>query len=727
MKHPQRIISHLICLCFFLLSGCQTQSGNVSGLSGEVTEPIAAVGKFVETKMDFPNLVSLDAFDYVGDNTYYAMGVERNADNTWEQEVWCSTDGCETWEKQSPKWLEELGAESISAATFTTEGDAYVFLTQVDTGIEPMQPVTRLTYGDSNGLKDLGRETNPSVSHAVLTDAGDLLVSHRGELEQRNLNTGTKRIYPIYSGLEGSFTAFDSTLAIAADDNSIVLYDLITGKETGKLPCKAAYDSGRLIAVQNGRSGFLHCDRSGIYRMTMDGSMTEKLATGRGNAFEDETLGAIDFYQRSDGALLLLMYNGTTYQMIKYAFDASASITTANMELVIYSLYDNESLRVAMSSFRKMQPNTPLDYQVGIPDGSAVLPSDAIGALNTDLLAGKGPDVIQLDGLPVSSYQKKGVLLDISDQVNTLIDSHQVLPGVVGIFGGNDGIFAVPTRFTLPVISGLDIGGIQNAESLVTWLEQHPNKAMATNEDDLLDPFYTICSPGWFGQNNTLNADTLKKDLAAIKHYYDLQEGIEFDGSHEIRIMDQALWWSGDRLAAMFGNLNAIDDAAYVYSVLQSKGGSMQGFPCGDGILCLPQSILGVNANNANMDAATQFVVTALSEEAQTITRDDGLPVNYGAIGSILNSQPPGNTALRLRKNDSTTGELYETTFLWYSEDRKQEIIRLMETAKTPAYNNEIIRQLVIEETLQFFSDNKTLEDTVDSLTQKLQHYFAEM
>ena len=40
--------------------------------------------------------------------------------------------------------------------------------------------------------------------------------------------------------------------------------------------------------------------------------------------------------------------------------------------------------------------------------------------LNADIMAGKGPDILVLDGLPIASYMEKGLLADLSDVLDEL-------------------------------------------------------------------------------------------------------------------------------------------------------------------------------------------------------------------------------------------------------------------------------------------------------------------
>lgn len=63
----------------------------------------------------------------------------------------------------------------------------------------------------------------------------------------------------------------------------------------------------------------------------------------------------------------------------------------------------------------------------GVSGGDAVTTSDAIRTLNTEVMAGEGPDILFMDGLPVNSYIEKGLLADVSDVMNPLISDGKLL------------------------------------------------------------------------------------------------------------------------------------------------------------------------------------------------------------------------------------------------------------------------------------------------------------
>ena len=46
--------------------------------------------------------------------------------------------------------------------------------------------------------------------------------------------------------------------------------------------------------------------------------------------------------------------------------------------------------------------------EIGTSGEDSVTVSDALRTLNTDIMAGKGPDILILDGMPVENYIQKG-------------------------------------------------------------------------------------------------------------------------------------------------------------------------------------------------------------------------------------------------------------------------------------------------------------------------------
>ena len=96
-----------------------------------------------------------------------------------------------------------------------------------------------------------------------------------------------------------------------------------------------------------------------------------------------------------------------------YHYDKNAS-TVPTKQITVYALEDSHVLQQTISYFQKKNPDVYVKKLIGLSGNNSVTADDAIKALNTDIMAGKGPDVLVTDGLPVERYIEKGILTDAS-------------------------------------------------------------------------------------------------------------------------------------------------------------------------------------------------------------------------------------------------------------------------------------------------------------------------
>ena len=94
-----------------------------------------------------------------------------------------------------------------------------------------------------------------------------------------------------------------------------------------------------------------------------------------------------------------------------------------------------------------------VNLEIGMTDDNGVTLEDALKTLSTDILAGNGPDVLILDGMPVDSYVEKGILTDISDVVDEVKASDGLVDSIVKDSTKDGKIYAIPTRFLVSFIT----------------------------------------------------------------------------------------------------------------------------------------------------------------------------------------------------------------------------------------------------------------------------------
>ena len=207
--------------------------------------------------------------------------------------------------------------------------------------------------------------------------------------------------------------------------------------------------------------------QQGLFRHVIKGSIMEEVIKG-----SLASMGSPAYYLSGmaflDKENLLICYNGNLMKAYKYNPDISA---IPEHELSVYSLRENGALRVAINLYQQANPDTYLNYEVGMTGMDGITREDAVRNLNTALLSGDGPDILVLDGLPIESYIEKGILMDLSADISAKNPSGSLYENITNSYKNDKGICAVPTFFAFHLCAGEDVSGIDNLTALADKVE----------------------------------------------------------------------------------------------------------------------------------------------------------------------------------------------------------------------------------------------------------------
>ena len=123
--------------------------------------------------------------------------------------------------------------------------------------------------------------------------------------------------------------------------------------------------------------------------------------------------------------------------------------------MTIFSLYRSNTVEAAVNAWQKATGGTATyswALEEGSEDGFSTVTGsreDALTQLNTQLLAGSGPDVLILDDMPVDSFIEKGLLMDLSGKV----DTSGMLENMTGVWQTEQGPVR-PARPGVPAAGG---------------------------------------------------------------------------------------------------------------------------------------------------------------------------------------------------------------------------------------------------------------------------------
>lgn len=426
-------------------------------------------------------------------------------------------------------------------------------------------------------------------------------------------------------------------------------------------------------------------DASGIYRAAAGGSLVETVLEGGGRAFGGPSSYIVGLTRAGDGAITLAVRdeNGGDGSergfFVQYHFDGTLPARNET-ELVIWSLEDQPTVRAALLAYGRSHPEVTITYQPAL-DGQAgdTERADAVEALNTALLAGGGPDVLILDGLPWQQYADQNLLADLGG-----IDTGRLRQNILAPFETGGRRWAIPARFTMPLLLGSEeaLAGLTSPQAVVDKILAMPARPAGMNGGSdgyygqrpegqqyamsfisraaLFEYLYPLYAPVLV-QEGSLNETALTelyRQMQAVSEAY----GLPAKNEATITAIDS--WRVGDELyefgmGAAIGWCELADVGMLsfnnAYALQPDSAGLSRQFTAGvraiarpgpaEGLFT-PVCLTAVNASTALSGEALAFVETLLSDGVQQSRLGDGLPVDRTVLERQLGDSETASAPL---------------------------------------------------------------------------------
>ena len=676
-----------------LLAGCSEAGGE----AGESTP----MGRYIEEQTAVLEGISrvLDLhLDSDGRPVFYVLG--EGTDGALRLERCVLPAGGGDLERTEQTWTGGLaGIRDISEAS---DGTAYVLAS----GAEGQNGIYRLRGGalEPVELPELGQDQAAgeglAVQHAEsevtgtvafcaggrflsgvrALDEGELLVIFGGEGISRYRSTDGHLLmeYPTQSYNSGAAVLGDTLLAVSADGKETVLYDLKTGRQTGG----SIYDGlSFLTALGLDDEGVYLGDATGIYRQTAGGTIWEKLVDGELTSLSMPTLSLSGLTSDGEGGFYALLQGEDDVRLLHYSYDPDTP-TLPDTELVIFGLRDSDTIRQAIGEFQRSNPTVRVNFQVLLDEELGATAEDVIRTLNTELMAGKGPDLLLLDGLNVDSYIEKGVLADMTEQTRRL-EEDGLMPNLTNAYCRDGRVYGVPARFTVPVMMGEQecVEQVRSLTDLAGLVEEGQGgepaflcpSAQLFGETGMLMDYYDVCAGSIVTEKGVDQqalegyfADMLRIQQAERENTPELGDGVSFalvvaasGGGSGAEILDpgsnrlsegKALFHVQE-LAGQFSleniltALNGREGGTPLVSYSTGgSGGNTGEKPARDwtldtlfgGNAYTPSSGVGIVSTGNQRELAESFVDMLLSRTVQDSYLYDGFPVNGGSLDAMV-------------------------------------------------------------------------------------------
>lgn len=612
------------------------------------------------------------------------------------------------------------------------------------------------------------------ISSGQFADNGNLFLNIVGNGVTEINPIDNTVVHSYESGASVEFMGISGKNLVLVTDGTVHYYDIETGKplDTGDaLTKQITSDESNLqnntsssvpILFLDGdeENNIFYLDHNGMYRYSFDGTVIEQVIDGSLNSIGSPGTGFTSAVRDGDSFYI----SSTDYssgnpvgKIYRYVYSKDTP-TVPDTELKVYSLEDNSFIRQAAAIFQKKYPDIYLNLEIGMSGDDAVTATDALKTLNTEIMAGKGPDIIILDGIPSDTYIEKGMLEDLSD---TLKDAN-LLENIQKAYTDEDGsIYTMPVKFGIPILIGHknDIDSITDLKSMADIIENHKEDYGLDKEklsytlplstsfgtQMLLENLEFSSSAAWLNEDGTLNESSIKdfltqanriyqaglKGIEEIKEQYG-EDAVNIDSDvydPTIGVSFESIHIKSNMFILAAGNIYSPLDIATIDSVqnldssIAKKLWNAQAQNC-----FVPIDVVGINSKSSQKEDAKKFIRFLFSDDGQEITKFEGFPVtknvydseeywDQGEPGTVIQSYSSYNSKTGLEEVMDTKAPTMEVV---------KEFLDLGKTLTTPISDNEIILNAVTDSGVRYLKGEISLDEAVNSITQEVNLYLAE-
>lgn len=717
----------IVLLCLVLFCSCSSNS-NSSNNSNETakqsqTSSEVAMGRYIEKDTDFP---SISVIRFIKTEE----GFEAFGTNNEKLEWYKSSDG-NTWSKQEAPWIDELNKEKywIRDISYDKDKNIYISIMSDKSLIKVVE--------DGSTVKDVNinwKNDFTYINSTYVLDNGDFLIIDVANGAMRYDKDGNFIMdYPFETYSDTTPSAiFENKLALQDNaESAIKIYNIDTGEIENNLSYKGLWDYESILTF--GKDGSLYIqNRLGIHRVVPNGSKFEELVDGSMTSMGMPSMTSSQIVVDNDEFWVAFHSS----QLRHYIYSETTP-SKPTQEIVMYMLNENTAMQQLAGEYQKSHPETKVTCNIAMDDTTGMTKSDIIRTLNTELLAGKGADLILLDGLPINSYIEKGVLMDLSD-----VDVSQLNSTVANTYKTNDKLYALPLYYKVPMMWADNdiINSVKNLDDLVNWKNTHTDKRLfiSASYSDLIQTFYLTSAPYWL-EDKTIDKDKFKQFLKNIKDLELLDEETEAQyetfiteirEAGEIELVDgfksknNIMSFAYNDFSLYLEKLTSPSSIMMPVAAVDKRGNSSFDSSIGQAeSVYEPSTILAINNNSPNKDIAKEIINLAISEKVQdTKLYDLGLCVNNNSLEKILTTNTDKYGSISSSSRDS--GRSLSAN--WPEEKYINRLKEVISKLKTPSESNEVLLQIILDETKGYFEDTKTLDEAVEAVSQRTQAYFTE-
>lgn len=753
MRKTGKGIAFLLTAVLFLTGCSQGQGGaDASGNSGIQNSTGSAMGRYVDQQVELPDsgtdkeawpvdlVQGEEGIRYVDGNGLDYISMNRGLD--FQPDLWMEP------EEERPPML-HMAADP--------EGNRLLVLIESDE--EGVWNAPRLKKADGKVIKvaDIGEKRTfwrcfyGGNSQFYLADSSEVFQIDAVTGEARSILQGLNNLGFLTVCGQYLFVGTDTFQIYDLEKKEYAQQDQVLNDFLKEWLENYNYSSGSLpFLLYPGEENEVYVvTRKGIYQHAIYGSTMEQIVDGSLCNIGDlskEFLG-MEVVKEEENEVFLILYNDGT--LMRYYYDETVP-TVPDTTLRIYSLYEDNNVKLAVSAFQQAHRDIYVKYEIGSSGGNGVTAEDALKNLSTELASGKGPDVLVMDGIPFASYVEKGILAEIGDILDGT--EEESFFEVTRQYQVEGKVYVLPMVITFPVVTGKAevIEKIDSLESLADAMEQarleKPEGSLIniSGAEDAISLLARGSYGAWMQEDNTLDKEALAQFLTQAKRIYEAQmNGLGEDVNHLFDVYvapertEGSAWLNAATAYYLnhpfsIGMMDGMDENNYFVMFQEILNRALnQSYKVLPGQLngaCNPVSLLAVNQASAVKEEAREFIRHSLSREFQAAAFLKGIPVNTGAFED---KQICTSRALALERSMMTlpnhaTGGYDTFTLGWPSLKEYQYLNELLVSFDKVNNCDSRVYDAVVELGQSALNGAKSIEEVVNEIEKRVQLFLAE-
>ena len=700
---------------------------NITGCSNKEDQSIQDT-LILEEKIEISERINkIFKISKVNDESLLILGVNNNNDLVYFK----VNNDFEVWEKKDVDFIKSQIKDTtkIISADLNSNGEIVIHYLDENNNSEKILLANINDYEVSNlGLENKAKE--------VYINNKDLVIQIEAEEKLLHYNLKKGNLIREYKDIVIPKIQLSSNRLIIDDSDKdlIDIYDIETGEAIESVDKLNDYNNYIIFTDNNSDDIYFKSDE-GMYKYEYDSNEVKLLFDIDNTQLNNTDIKLNKFLVLDDNNILAYGVNNENIdQLYKYTFGESKlqiNVENNKEEFVVYSLYENETIRNYLLNFKYNYPQIDFKYTYGISENNEINENDAILALNTELLSGKGPDILFLDYLNTDSYIEKQILENLNDIVAK--NEESLFNNIIVGYKNGEEIYCIPTAFSIPMIIGQGVSDIKDLNSLILKCEENINNEEIilniSSAEEVIDTFYDIISTNILRDDKSLNFEAIKDSLNKLKKIYDLTASNLSDYEEEI-IQDNrqyidnflALYLVHKNANINICNINTYKDILFFSGIREQYNCEYSLWNSNNENYFKAKDIISVNSNSKNKSIAKEFVNSILNGSFYN-TELSNLSVNKDAFKSILYEIKDYDSGVVIM-DENGEGDLLEAIKL--TENDIENITNYASSLNKVINSNSIILDKVKNEFISYIEGDINIEEAIDKINDNLEIYLSE-